>query len=108
MTNTAMTNTAMKGHGLLDGKVVVVTAAAGTGIGGAAARRCLEEGARVAISDQHRKRLAVTHEAQVAALVEGAAERFGRIDVMINNAGLGGTASVLDMTDEQWSRVLDV
>ena len=118
----------MKGHGLLEGKVAVVTAAAGTGIGGAAARRCLEEGAHVAISDQHHKRLAatrdelaarhgdrvwslgcdVTDEAQVAALVEGAAGHFGRIDVMINNAGLGGTASVLDMTDEQWSRVLDV
>ena len=52
----------MNGHGLLDGKVVVVTAAAGTGIGGAAARRCLEEGARVAISDQHQRRLAATHE----------------------------------------------
>jgi 3-oxoacyl-[acyl-carrier protein] reductase len=123
-----MTDTAMRSHGLLDGKVVVVTAAAGTGIGGAAARRCLEEGARVAISDQHHKRLAatrdelaaghgdrvwsqpcdVTDEAQVAALVEGAAGHFGRIDVMINNAGLGGTASVPDMTDEQWSRVLDV
>jgi len=118
----------MKGHGLLDGKVVVITAAAGTGIGGAAARRCLEEGAQVAISDQHHRRLAaardelaaghgdrvwsqpcdVTDEAQIAALIEGAAGHFGRIDVMINNAGLGGTASVLDMTDEQWSRVLDV
>src|SRR2546430_2339408 len=41
-----MTSAAMKGHGLLEGKVVVVTAAAGTGIGGAAARRCLEEGDR--------------------------------------------------------------
>ncbi len=121
-------STAMTGHGLLDGKVVVVTAAAGTGIGGAAARRCLEEGARVVISDQHRERLAaardelarahgdrvwsrgcdVTDEAQVTALIDGAAGHFGRIDVMINNAGLGGTASVLDMTDEQWSRVLDV
>src|SRR5690242_3757826 len=118
----------MTGHGLLDGKVVVVTAAAGTGIGGAAARRCLEEGARVAISDQHHKRLAatrdelaaghgdrvwsqpcdVTDEAQVAALVEGAAGHFGRIDVMVNNAGLGGTSSVLEMTDEQWLAVLDV
>ena len=118
----------MKGHGLLADKVVVVTAAAGTGIGGAAARRCLEEGARVAISDQHAKRLAatwdelaeahaglvwaqscdVTDEEQVAALIEGAAGHFGRIDVMINNAGLGGTSSVLDMTDEQWLRVLDV
>jgi 3-oxoacyl-[acyl-carrier protein] reductase len=99
----------MKGHGLLEGKVVVITAAAGTGIGGAAARRCLEEGARVAISDQHTRRLAatrdelaqahaglvwaqscdVTDEAQVAALIEGAAGHFGRIDVMINNAGPG-------------------
>ena len=116
------------GHGLLDGKVVVVTAAAGTGIGSAAARRCLEEGAEVVISDQHARRLAetraelarahgdrvwslpcdVTDERAVEALIEGAAGRFGRIDVLINNAGLGGTSSVLDMTDEQWLRVLDV
>ena len=40
------------------GKVVVITAAAGTGIGSAAARRCLEEGARVVLSDQHERRLA--------------------------------------------------
>ena len=52
----------MKGHNLLEGKVVVITAAAGTGIGGAAARRCLEEGARVAISDQHARRLAATRD----------------------------------------------
>ena len=81
------------------------------------------------ISDQHERRLAatsdelaqahgdaavaarpcdVTDEAQVQALIDGAAQHYGRIDVMINNAGLGGTASLLDMTDEQWSRVLDV
>jgi 3-oxoacyl-[acyl-carrier protein] reductase len=118
----------VESHGLLDGKVVVITAAAGTGIGGATARRCLEEGAQVVLSDQHTHRLAaareeltrefgdrvaaqpcdVTDEAQAAALVEGAARHFGRIDVLVNNAGLGGTASVLDMTDEQWLRVLDV
>jgi 3-oxoacyl-[acyl-carrier protein] reductase len=118
----------MNGHHLLENKVVVVTAAAGTGIGGAAARRCLEEGAQVMISDQHVMRLAaardelaaahgdrvgsqpcdVTDETQVQELIAAAAARFGRIDVMINNAGLGGTASVLDMTDEQWFRVLDV
>ncbi|HLK78555.1 MAG TPA: SDR family oxidoreductase [Streptosporangiaceae bacterium] len=118
----------MTGHQLLEGKVVVVTAAAGTGIGGATARRCLEEGARVVLSDQHHQRLAatrtdlaqahggrvwsqpcdVTDESQVTTLIETAAAHFGRIDVMINNAGLGGTASVLDMTDEQWLRVLDV
>jgi 3-oxoacyl-[acyl-carrier protein] reductase len=121
-------NTAMKGHHLLDGKVVVITAAAGTGIGAAAARCCLAEGAQVVISDQHVKRLAatrdelarehggqvwsqpcdVTDETQVQDLIDGAAGHFGRIDVLINNAGLGGTASVLGMTDEQWLRVLDV
>ena len=119
------------GHRLLADRVVVVTAAAGTGIGFATARRCVEEGASVVVSDAHERRLGeaadalaalpelagehplavpcdVTDEAQVAALIEGAAGHFGRIDVMINNAGLGGTASVLDMTDEQWSLVLDV
>ena len=118
----------MKAHGLLEGKVVVITAAAGTGIGSAAARRCLAEGAQVMISDQHHRRLAetrdeleaahgdrvaalpcdVTDEAQVQELIEGAAGHFGRIDVLINNAGLGGTGSVLDLTDERWLRVLDV
>ena len=116
------------GHGLLDGKVVVITAAAGTGIGSAAARRCLEEGAEVVISDQHARRLGetrdqlaaahpdrvwslpcdVTDESAVGALMDGAVRAFGRIDVLINNAGLGGTSSILDLTDEQWLRVLDV
>jgi 3-oxoacyl-[acyl-carrier protein] reductase len=120
-----------EGHDLLAGKVVVVTAAAGTGIGSATARRCLEEGASVLISDQHERRLAetlkalkalkaehdgrvaalacdVTNEDQVQALITGAVSTFGRLDVMINNAGLGGTRSVLDMTDDEWAKVLDV
>ena len=117
------------GRDLLAGKVVVITAAAGTGIGSAVARRCLAEGAQVMLSDQHERRLAaardelaaghgtgrvaaqpcdVTDEAQVSALTEAAVQKFGRIDVLVNNAGLGGTASVLDMTDDQWQRVLDV
>ena len=116
------------GRDLLAGKVVVVTAAAGTGIGSAVAGRCLAEGAQVMISDRHERRLAaardelarahgdrvwsqacdVTDETQVGALVGAAVSRFGRIDVLVNNAGLGGTSSVLDMTDEQWLAVLDV
>ena len=116
------------GRDLLAGKVVVVTAAAGTGIGSAAVRRCLAEGAEVVISDQHERRLAAAHEElahefgtrvwsqacdvtveeQVEALIAGAVRNFGRIDVVVNNAGLGGTSSVLDLTDEEWSRVLDV
>ncbi|MEU7787527.1 SDR family oxidoreductase [Amycolatopsis sp. NPDC049159] len=111
------------GHDLLAGKVVVVTAAAGTGIGSAVAKRCREEGAKVVISDWHERRLKekaaelgdvhaipcdVTREDQVQALIDGAVEHYGRIDVMVNNAGLGGTKSVLDMTDDEWSRVLDI
>ncbi len=117
------------GHDLLAGKVVVVTAAAGAGIGAAVVRRALEEGARaVVFSDTHERRLAeaeaalaeefgadrvaalvcdVTDEDQVTALLD-AAERFGGVDVMINNAGLGGTAGILDMTDEEWAKVLDI
>jgi 3-oxoacyl-[acyl-carrier protein] reductase len=117
----------------LEGKVVVVTAAAGTGIGSATARRCLEEGASVVVSDAHERRLAETaeeltnevagsggstrvhalacdvrDEAQVGALYDGAIDRFGRIDVAVHNAGLGGTVSLTEMTDEQWSTVLDI
>ncbi len=117
------------GHDLLADKVVVVTAAAGAGIGAAVVRRALEEGARaVVLSDTHERRLAeaehalaeefgagrvrsrvcdVTDEAQVTALLD-AAEDLGGLDVMVNNAGLGGTANVREMTDEQWSRVLDI
>jgi len=120
------------GHSLLEGKVVLVTAAAGTGIGSATARRCLEEGASVVVSDAHARRLAETadelatevgahgpervhelvcdvrDEAQVQALYDGALDRYGRIDVAVHNAGLGGTVPLVDMTDEQWSTVLDV
>ncbi|MFF7263848.1 SDR family oxidoreductase [Streptomyces sp. NPDC008159] len=116
-------------HGLLRGRTAVITAAAGAGIGGATARRFLEEGARVLISDAHPRRLKehearlagefgadavtatpcdVTDEDQVRALFDTAVRLHGRLDVVVNNAGLGGTSDLVDMTDEQWSKVLDV
>ena len=112
----------VEGHGLLAGRTAVITAAAGGGIGFATARRFIEEGARVVLSDAHERRLAeaadelgvsgiacdVTDERQVGSLIDGAVEALGHIDVVVNNAGLGGTVDIVDMTDEQWSKVLDV
>ena len=115
-------------HALLTDRVVVVTASAGTGIGFATARRCAEEGATVVLSDHHARRLGeaadalavargrrplavvcdVTREDDVSRLLAAAVDEHGGIDVMVNNAGLGGTTELVDMTDEQWRAVLDV
>ena len=116
------------GRNLLDGRVVVVTAAAGAGIGFAAAKRCVEEGAVVVVSDVHERRLGeaadslaelagerplavrcdVTVEDDVQGLFAAAIDAHGHIDVLVNNAGLGGEALLVDMADEEWHRVLDI
>lgn len=122
--------TAPAGHNLLEGKVALVTAAAGTGIGHATAQRFLQEGATVVVSDAHERRLKeaadslaaaavdgetplavpcdVTDEDQVQHLFRETVEAHGHLDIVVNNAGLGGTANLVDMTDEQWSIVMDV
>ena len=115
-------------HDLLKGRKAVITAAAGTGIGFATAKRCAEEGAEILISDSHPARLEqaaeqlsaetgakvaacacdVTRQADVDALFAKAREVFGAPDLVINNAGLGGTAKIVEMSDEAWHKVLDV
>ena len=113
---------------LLHEKHVVITAAAGAGIGAATARRCLEEGASVCLSDRHECRLNetvealgstfpgrvcgtpcdVTQQEQVDGLFAYAVEQLGHVDVLVNNAGLGGTHALIDMKDADWHRVIDV
>jgi 3-oxoacyl-[acyl-carrier protein] reductase len=117
-------------HGLLKGKTVVVTAAAGAGIGFAAAKRCAEEGASgLLISDVHERRLQeavtslksetgleniwgqicdVSQQTQVDALIAAAQDKLGVIDVLINNAGLGSSKRVVDMSDEEWHKVINI
>lgn len=122
MTNPLTAPPYVPGHNLLTGKTVLITAAAGTGIGFATARRCVEEGATVVISDRHERRLAesaeelgviaiacdVTNQTDVDRLFAESIAAVGHLDVVVNNAGLGGTANVVDMTDDQWAAVLDV
>ncbi len=116
------------GRDLLRDRTVVITAAAGSGIGGSLARRCLLEGARVVISDAHERRVHetadalgeefgkrplavrcdVTDEEDVRNLLAASLGELDRIDVWMNNAGLGGNGLVTELTDEQWSKVLDV
>ncbi|ANI42246.1 (5R,7aS)-5-hydroxy-7a-methyl-1-oxo-2,3,5,6,7,7a-hexahydro-1H-indene-carboxyl-CoA reductase [Mycolicibacterium vaccae] len=128
MTDLSIAPTEIAGHDLLKGKVVLVTAAAGTGIGSTTARRALLEGADVVVSDYHERRLGetrdelaelglgkvdsvvcdVTSTEAVDALIARTVEKAGRLDVLVNNAGLGGQTPVIDMTDDEWDRVLNV
>jgi 3-oxoacyl-[acyl-carrier protein] reductase len=123
------TPTCPQGHGLLAGKSALVTAAAGSGIGFATAKRCAEEGCvALVVSDIHPRRLEeaadtikqatglrpdsvlcdVTKQDEVDAMFHFAVEKMGHIDVLMNNAGLGGYAKITEMTDAQWHAVLDV
>ncbi len=130
MNDVTRTPSYVPGHGLLKGRSVLITAAAGAGIGFAAATKAMEEGCRgIVISDVHEGRLAasvdklkeqsgsdqvwgklcdVTDETQVQALIDFAEDKLGGVDILINNAGLGTTKALLDMEDSEWNKVIDV
>src|SRR5690606_16431994 len=110
---------------LLD-KVAIITGA-GRGIGQATAIKFAQEGARVAVCDidepsaiatartiERRQgqalaaRVDVTDKSSIRAMVETVLSRFGRIDVLVNNAGIVADAQLKNMTDEAFDRVIDI
>ncbi|WP_027580112.1 SDR family oxidoreductase [Bradyrhizobium sp. Ai1a-2] len=105
-----------------DGKVVIVTGA-GTGIGAATARRFHAEGAIVVLNGRRKSKLEdvaatltpdrsiirpadVSNISQAGDLIADVVGRFGRIDIVVNNAGMGTAGAFLDLTTQQWHEIL--
>jgi 3-oxoacyl-[acyl-carrier protein] reductase len=110
----------------LKDKVAIITGSA-RGIGQATAVKFAAEGARVVVCDLDRKAvdevvaqitasggqavgftLNVTDKASIAAMVKGVTEKYGRVDVLVNNAGIVDDAMLRKMTDDQFERVIDI
>src|SRR5579863_1015493 len=113
---------------LLDGRIALITAGAGAGIGHAVASRFLEEGAQVVITDAHPRRTAevaaelsnrfgrdvpgyvvdVTQRAQIEEAVQQTIAKFGRIDILFNNAGINKLEPIWECQDETWDLVMNI
>ncbi|NAS27151.1 SDR family oxidoreductase [Herbidospora sp. NEAU-GS84] len=95
--------------GDFDGLVAIVTGGA-SGIGRAVAEELTARGAKVAVLDLSGTEFVcdVTDDAAVRRAVAAVADRYGRIDVLVNNAGIGAQGTVADNDDAEWLRVLDL
>jgi 3-oxoacyl-[acyl-carrier protein] reductase len=117
-----------EGRNLFQGKNILITAAAGSGIGFSTAKRFLEEGANIFISDIHQGRLDeaiddlrnlnlgkvngclcnVTNDEEIDSMFTEAIACYSNLNGVINNAGLGGESALEDMTNDAWDLVMDV
>lgn len=110
----------------ISGKVVVITGAS-SGLGEATARHLSALGASVVLGARRKDRLDtlvteltaaggkavayttdVTNRAEVEALLQGAVDTFGRVDVLINNAGLMSIAPMSEVKVDEWDRMIDI
>jgi meso-butanediol dehydrogenase/(S,S)-butanediol dehydrogenase/diacetyl reductase len=106
---------------MLDGKIAIVTGGS-SGIGRAITERFVAEGAEVVIANRTEEtgtavaaeldcefvRTDVSDYAQVEALVETTVEEFGRLDVLVNNAGIASEQPLVEMSLEEWERVVSI
>jgi NAD(P)-dependent dehydrogenase (short-subunit alcohol dehydrogenase family) len=102
--------------GEFDGLVAVVTGGA-SGIGAAIAQRLSEQGATVAVLDLNPDGAAdglfavqanVADDASVRTAIDAVVAQFGRLDIVVNNAGIGAQGTVEDNSDEEWHRAYDI
>jgi NAD(P)-dependent dehydrogenase (short-subunit alcohol dehydrogenase family) len=102
--------------GEFDGLVAVVTGGA-SGIGAAIAQRLSEQGASVAVLDLNPDAAAdglfavqanVADDASVRTAIDAVVAQFGRLDIVVNNAGIGAQGTVEDNSDEEWHRAYDI
>lgn len=115
MSTSNTTDESIIGGGPFDGLVAIVTGGA-SGIGQAVGTLLAQRGAAVVALDLapradsalHEIRCDVTDDESVRDAVAQVAERFGSLDIVINNAGIGAQGTVADNSDEEWSTVFDV